>query len=62
MQYFVCFPFPNRYHFNGQIFTTECVEQATNSPQFDYSEIHVIESMDKNFVDWMENRMLVVQV
>lgn len=51
-----------QYHFNGQIFTTECVEQATTSPTFDYSEVHIVESMDESFVDWMENRMLVVQV
>ena len=51
-----------QYRFNGELFTTLTVEQDTNSPKFDYKQVHQVDCVDQKLVDWMENSMLVVQV
>jgi hypothetical protein len=42
-----------QYEFNGEVFTTETVEQDTNSPTFAYEAIHTVEIVDQDFLDWL---------
>ncbi len=42
-----------QYDFNGETFTTECIEDHTMSPTFDYSYIHHIDSVDQAFLDYL---------
>ena len=42
-----------QYEFNGQTFTTECVEEHTMSPTFNYSYVHHIDCVDQAFLDFL---------
>lgn len=41
------------YDFLGVTYTTEVVEQASNSPRFAYSHIHHVDSVSPEFVDFL---------
>lgn len=45
------------YKFFGETFTTEVVNQTTLSPTFDYSQIHHIPSVTKEFIDFLKGKI-----
>jgi len=45
------------YKFFGETFTTEVVNQTTLSPIFDYSQIHHIPSVTKEFIDFLKGKI-----
>lgn len=51
-----------QYEFNGEIFTTENVEQCTNRPVFDYKAIHHIDCVTEEFVEYLKNETLRMDV
>ena len=42
------------YDFFGERFITECVQQTTFSPVFDYTHIHHIPSVTPEFIKWLQ--------
>ena len=42
-----------QYEFYGQTFTTECIEDHTQSPTFNYEYVHHIDSVDQAFIDYL---------
>ena len=42
-----------QYEFNGEIFATECIEDHTFSPVFNYEFIHHVDCVDQEFIDYL---------
>jgi hypothetical protein len=42
-----------QYDFFGETFTTECIEDHTHSPTFNYEYIHHIENVTQEFIDFL---------
>lgn len=40
-----------QYEFNGELFTTETVEQNTRSPTFEYTFVHHVDCVTQSFID-----------
>ncbi len=48
-----------QYTFNGEIFTTETVEQNTHNPEFTYSFVHTVDNVSQEFLDSLSRPMEV---
>jgi len=42
-----------QYNFNGELFTTETVEQGSSNPEFTYECVHHVESVTQEFLDYL---------
>ncbi len=51
-----------QYEFNGEEFTTLTVEQDTNRPQFEYKAVHHVEVVTEEFVEYLKNETLRIDV
>jgi len=45
------------YEFFGEAFTTECVQQNTFSPLYDYKRIHHVPKVTQEFIDFLKGSM-----
>ncbi|CAK4114651.1 unnamed protein product [Aphanomyces euteiches] len=51
-----------QYEFLGELFTTESVEQNTRNPVFNYSHIHHVPCVTKEFIQYLQSHRLEFQL